>query len=226
MNDAPESPGPSIDAVPTRYGDTTFRSRLEADWAATLDNYDIQWQYEPETITLDSGALYIPDFWLPELGTWIEVKGPGVPRTEKAKELAQARACRCEVNCVCRWPGGEFLLIGRPSLASDRTEIGHRPRSGYANWETPFGPSTYFVKCPGCTRAQWTTLGRPWRCRTCRASLEKEQLHRPVDRFVRFINSASSVGSLFAMPDLGEPFTAAELGLDEEADDNFFHAGF
>ncbi|MGW1364947.1 hypothetical protein ACWCQP_47070 [Streptomyces chartreusis] len=219
MLDDPSGPGPSIDAVPTRYGDTTFRSRLEADWAATLDSNGIIWQYEPETITLDSGTLYIPDFWLPELGTWIEVKGPGVPRAEKTKELAQNRACHCPATCTCQWPGGEFVLIGRPALASDWTEPGHRPRGGYANWETPFGPSTYFVQCPACARAQWTTLRRPWRCRACRALLEKERVHRPVDRFMRFLEATSGVGALFAMPDLGEPFTDAELGLVEEADD-------
>ncbi|MDX3574238.1 hypothetical protein [Streptomyces sp. ID05-47C] len=63
----PDSPGPSMDSVPTRYGDTTFRSRLEADWAATLDSNNIRWEYEPDTITLDSGTLYVRDFWLPEL---------------------------------------------------------------------------------------------------------------------------------------------------------------
>jgi hypothetical protein len=219
IND-PHGSGPSVDAVPTRYGDTTFRSRLEADWAATLDSHGIQWQYEPETITLASGTRYIPDFWLPELGTWIEAKGPGVPRTEKTKELAQTRACQCETACTCQWPGGEFVLIGRPPLASNRTETGHRPRYGYANWETPFGPSTYFVNCPACARAQWTTLRRPWRCRTCHALLEKQPVHRPVDRVVRFIETTSGVGSLFAMPDLGEPFTDEELDLVEEPEND------
>ncbi|MFI6948228.1 hypothetical protein [Streptomyces sp. NPDC050422] len=216
MKNSPDNPGTSIEAVPTRYGDTTFRSRLEADWAATLDSNGIRWQYEPETITLDSGTLYIPDFWLPELGTWVEAKGPGIPRTEKTKELARTRACQGESPCTCRWSGGEFVLIGRPSLDSDRTEPGHRPRWGYANWETPFGPSTYFVSCPACTRAQWTTLRRPWRCRACRTTLEAAQLHRPVDRFVRFV-STTNIG-LFSMPDLGEPFTDAELGIEEESD--------
>ncbi|MFC8291117.1 hypothetical protein ACFUJ0_00720 [Streptomyces sp. NPDC057242] len=217
INEA-DSPSPSIDAVPTCYGDTTFRSRLEADWAATLDGNGVAWQYEPETITLASGALYLPDFWLPELGTWIEVKGPGIPRTEKTEELARTRTCRCEGTCTCRWPGGEFVLIGRPALASPWTETGHRPRRGYANWETPFGPSAYFVTCPGCARAQWTTLRRPWRCRACRTTLEREQLHRPVDRIVRFVESTG--GGLFSMPDLGEPFTDAELGLEEEYDED------
>ncbi len=57
-----------IDAIPTIYAGTNFRSRLEADWARTLDGLGIVWKYEPELITLPSGAQYLPDFWLPEIG--------------------------------------------------------------------------------------------------------------------------------------------------------------
>ncbi|WP_411139189.1 hypothetical protein [Streptomyces sp. C10] len=57
-----------IEAVPTEYGGATFRSRLEADWAQTLNGARIKWRYEPETITLPSGGVYIPDSWLPEIG--------------------------------------------------------------------------------------------------------------------------------------------------------------
>ncbi|MEU4730733.1 hypothetical protein [Streptomyces sp. NPDC023588] len=212
-----DTTGPVIEAVPTQYSGTTFRSRLEADWAATLDSNGIRWEYEPERMTLASGTVYIPDFWLPELGTWIEVKGPGIPRVEKTQELARTRACRCEKSCSCQWPDGEFVLIGKPPLEASWRDPRHRSRHGYADWSTPFGPSTYFVTCPGCTRSQWTTLRRPWRCRACASLLEKQQVHRPVDRAVRF--RASSVGGLFAMPDLGEPFTDEELGLVSELDD-------
>lgn len=72
-----ESPGDGhIEAVPTEYAGTTFRSRLEADWAKTLNGARIKWRYEPEAITLSSGNVYIPDFWLPEIGVWLEVRGP------------------------------------------------------------------------------------------------------------------------------------------------------
>ncbi|MFF5962110.1 hypothetical protein [Streptomyces luteogriseus] len=76
------------------------------------------------------------------------------------------------------------------------------------------------MTCPACTRAQWTTLKRPWRCRACRALLEKEQVHRPVDQFVRFIETTTRTG-LFAMPDLGEPLTDAELGLTDGPEDDW-----
>lgn len=209
---------PNINAVPTTYNGTHFRSRLEANWATTLDANAIQWTYEPETIALPSGTVYIPDFWLPELGTWIEVKGPGVPRVEKTLELAKIRACHCDNDCTCPWSGGELVILGRTSLPRDPAAPGHQPACGYANWETPFGPSAYYVNCPGCGRTQWITLRRPWNCRACRRQLEAESVHRPIDRRLRFIEGTTEVGSLFAMPDLGEPFAALDYAAPGEQD--------
>lgn len=209
---------PTIEAVPTEYDGITFRSRLEADWAATLVANRIEWTYEPETITLPSGAVYIPDFWLPELGTWIEVKGQGIPRVEKTIELAKTRACQCADECTCQWPGGELVILGRASIGAAPGQRGYRPPAGYANWETPHGPSAYCITCPGCTRIQWITLRRPWRCRACRRGLEKQSAHRALDRELRFTEGGGGIGSAFAMPDLGGPFTAADYGLPEERD--------
>jgi hypothetical protein len=59
----------------------------------------------------------------------------------------------------------------------------------------------------------------PWRCRACQALLERQQVHWPVDRFVPFVEASTRTG-LFAMPDLGEPFTDAELGLAEGSEDD------
>lgn len=75
-------------AVPQTYAGVRFRSTLEADWAATLDHAGLTWSYEPEAVQLPSGTLYRPDFWLPQLECWMEVKGPGVPGMEKTIELA------------------------------------------------------------------------------------------------------------------------------------------
>ncbi|MEW2290476.1 hypothetical protein [Streptomyces sp. NPDC047841] len=36
-----------LDAVPTIYAGTRFRSRLEADWAVTLNDLGISWSTSP-----------------------------------------------------------------------------------------------------------------------------------------------------------------------------------
>lgn len=35
----------------------------------------MRWEYEKEGYRLSNGEWYLPDFWLPELRTWVEVKG-------------------------------------------------------------------------------------------------------------------------------------------------------
>lgn len=175
----------TIDAVPTLYGGTTFRSRLEAEWAETLSINGIVWQYEPQTLTLPSGTTYIPDFWLPTLGTWIEVKGPGIPRVEKAYELGRDRSCDCSGKCTCRWLGGELVLIGREPLRDDGLR---RTRHGYTNWDTAYGPSAYFVTCVGCAQSQWTRISRRLPCRACGfpMHIDDTALLRAADKRLRF----------------------------------------
>lgn len=68
-----------ISAIQTRYAGCHFRSRLEARWAVFFDALNIPWQYEPEGFSRrsreDELVTYLPDFYLPETGTWVEVKG-------------------------------------------------------------------------------------------------------------------------------------------------------
>lgn len=59
----------------TYYKEIKFRSSLETNWAYILDKLNIEWKYEPKRFRLKNGEVYIPDFYLPELKTWIEVKG-------------------------------------------------------------------------------------------------------------------------------------------------------
>jgi hypothetical protein len=79
------NPTSGVQSIPTSYRGVSFRSRLEATWAYNLDAWGISWSYEPEGFTLPSGARYLPDFWLPDIRTWLEVKGPGVGGLEKTE---------------------------------------------------------------------------------------------------------------------------------------------
>lgn len=64
-----------IFAIPTHYNGTEFKSRFESDVAKWMDDCKIKWEYEPRSFLLKSGRHYMPDFWLPQLEQWIEVKG-------------------------------------------------------------------------------------------------------------------------------------------------------
>jgi len=77
-----------IKPIPTEYMGTWFRSRLEARWAMLLDDKKIRWAYEVEGYELPSGEWYLPDFWLPEIHTFLEVKGPMQQGIEKLRKFA------------------------------------------------------------------------------------------------------------------------------------------
>jgi hypothetical protein len=66
------------ESVETDYAGYRFRSRLEARWAVFLDAAGIRWEYEPEQYLVSYRhrvRKWIPDFELPALGQFVEVKG-------------------------------------------------------------------------------------------------------------------------------------------------------
>ena len=74
-----------IRPIETIYKGYRFRSRLEARWAVFFDTAGIEYQYEPEGYVLPDGSMYLPDFYLPNVGgrahnmdkkgLYVEVKG-------------------------------------------------------------------------------------------------------------------------------------------------------
>lgn len=74
----------TIKAIETHYNGYRFRSRLEARWAVFFDALGIKYQYEPQGFDMD-GVRYLPDFWLPDMGYWVEIKGVTAGPDERAK---------------------------------------------------------------------------------------------------------------------------------------------
>lgn len=61
--------------IETFYGGCRFRSRLEARWAVFFTRLGLDWEYEPQGFRVGPKNLpYLPDFHLPQLGLWLEVK--------------------------------------------------------------------------------------------------------------------------------------------------------
>lgn len=75
--------------IQTRAYGRRFRSRTEARWAVAFTEASIAWEYELEGYHLPHGP-YLPDFWLPQVRMWAEVKGEGFSLEElhKAHDLA------------------------------------------------------------------------------------------------------------------------------------------
>jgi len=105
----------NMKSVETVYNGTTFRSRLEANWAACFDIYRWQWTYEP--FDLDG---WFPDFLLksedPERpDVFVEVK----PLTSFCEETAQKIQEALEKTNNHRVPA---LLVGTEPFWSEEGE--------------------------------------------------------------------------------------------------------
>lgn len=147
-------------SLPTYYKGITFRSRLEARWAIVFDQLGIRWEYEPEAFQIDhyeSSFGYLPDFYIPELDCFVEVKGH-LTDTEYVRLMQIAQAITAPHGGHGYEGGGKpFIVVGNlgdgdffptpNSLFADRGEISccfaceafifHNPGLGFAN--TSFG---------------------------------------------------------------------------------------
>lgn len=136
-----------IAAQPVIYKGTRFRSSLEARWAAIFDVLDwaypdedrrrwlYTWQYEPQGFLLPSCGVegcnkhperpYLPDFYLPYLGLWVEVKGPvsalDLTLMEWANHCLRSWKQGSSEFCFDGTGCGGLLLLGSP--AQDRAPV-------------------------------------------------------------------------------------------------------
>lgn len=125
-------------AIETEYRGFRFRSRTEARYAVLFDAAGIDWQYEVEGFHLN-GARYLPDFFLPELKIYVEVR----PTREAAEQavpllLALKEASGCNV----------MFGIGTPAVEP--------PDNFFWCWRRTDGsPALYRAnpaQCPFCNR--------------------------------------------------------------------------
>lgn len=117
----------TIKALETRYAGCRFRSRLEARWAVFLNELGIAWEYEPQGFEVtrrisnpwneDDTFRYLPDFWLPDLGIWFEVKGELNP-SEALRLLDAAAALSSNNGGGCHDSGGHDLAVAGPLTSS------------------------------------------------------------------------------------------------------------
>ena len=92
-----------IYAKPTLYRGILFRSRLEARWAVLMDSIGIKFEYEAKQFQLEDGQ-YLPDFWLPDIGAWLELKpgtvtGPTIDERRKAQAVSDIDHKPCFIAC-------------------------------------------------------------------------------------------------------------------------------
>jgi hypothetical protein len=138
-----------IKVIQTRYKGYHFRSRLEARWAVFFDVAKIKWEYEPEGYVVD-GTPYLPDFYLPELCCYFEVKGQPEYDLNFLRRFADEIGCRVVVaegqipdpdEWSCLDTIGLQVLRPRHAKASD----------DYTD-DVAWGYKDMFLRCDSCGR--------------------------------------------------------------------------
>ncbi len=148
-----------IAAVSTHYGPLKLRSRTEARWAVFLDAAGIRYQYEFEGYSLRDG-YYLPDFWLPDLSVFLEIKGVEPTEAEVAKCAQLADLVECTTLLAVGPPEEKATLrLFAPGMgeAPDRYVFA---RDRFTEW------GFWLVALPDDTKTLWigpTTTMSGWR---------------------------------------------------------------
>ena len=162
----------SITPIQTHYAGFHFRSRLEARWAVFFQEMGIRFDYEPDGFRLGDRA-YLPDFWLPDIGCWIEIKG--IQPTEDEQGLVSRLAMETgkpaylffgslqEQIGATEHPQGESaysFIPGAATLPNGEMTVWSDHCQGWAQCTTCrvkgityMGRTDYLVHTPGCSMA-------------------------------------------------------------------------
>lgn len=133
-----------LKAIETYYNGYKFRSRLEARWAVFFDAMGWRYQYEPEGFVLPNGVYYLPDFYLPDLNWWFEIKGkyPTAEEIEHALHFYNAGMQYCILYGSCA--EGEHGAYWLP-MAEDYEQETDKDSLGSFGWCRKCEQGLWFV---------------------------------------------------------------------------------
>ncbi len=142
------------------YRGVTFRSTIEARWAAFMTLIGVEYEYEPDRYDVGLPERYVPDFWLPALGCFLEIKhhGSGDP----SPTLTECLYARALAQTTGRWVYVFFGPLAKSQLRRG-SAYGFAP---HADGRTRM--QRWWSRCPLCSSVDITdgggTLGQRCGC--------------------------------------------------------------
>lgn len=139
-----------IQAIETIYKGYRFRSRSEARWAVFFDALGIKYIYEPEGYVFEDGTKYLPDFYLPKVNMFFEVKGLELSKEDELK-----------INKLIRY--------SRKNVAIGYSDLSFQATSFYGDdaIELDDKEESMLIRCYSCNEYQFIGETGSWDCRGC-----------------------------------------------------------
>lgn len=170
-------------------GNMKMRSSWEIEVACWLDKLGLNWLYEPKTF-LTSKGKYTPDFYLPEFGCYVEVKGavwPGWKKRVGAFKNEYSSETLFEIYDVGLF--GKMLLSQRileKTLGHDVTKMDDKQRIEYFRDQMLM----FYAELAEMLQ-EW-----PWKTHKTYTTLEVNRekfLEEAVDCFVFLLNATAAL---------------------------------
>lgn len=145
----------NLKPIPTSYLGYHFRSRLEARWGVFFNSLKVRFLYEFEGYELD-GYRYLPDFYLPELDCYVEIKG------DKPKDIERLLAyllCKYARKPVHIFSGPVPLPSIRDWSKDNFSIFTFLPNSNNGNTGS-YSREIYAInECPVCKKVNFSPNG-------------------------------------------------------------------
>lgn len=154
----------SIKAIRTEYNGTSFRSRLEARWAAMFDLAEWKWEYEPDD--LDG---YIPDFrlWL-RVPVYVEVKPVHWDESDSDSfimEQARTKIARSGLKGELLLLGSRIVKMSQDGFESPYQMLGSMMDIDPVTDEASPWCQAFAFRCDHCGRHSFANEQQSWHCR-------------------------------------------------------------
>lgn len=161
--------GVVIKAIETWYNNYHFRSRLEARWAVFFDTLGVEYRYEMEGYRSEDWKYsYLPDFYLPQLKAWVEIKPLHSDRRgiEKALILASENhehVIVCEGDCWNSANLRAMLQLNNVSVhhSDERADFWNKCQKHCAQSPVTFALCGSWVLCGHCQKLALVSFNDP-----------------------------------------------------------------
>lgn len=139
----------------TKYGDDLYNSKTEAQWAVFFDCLGIEYIYEPRCAEVETGCRVVrhkPDFLLPELSKYVEIKPSKPLGIENTKAAARSKDI------------GDIIVLFNLNPPSEKLENGW-----LFSWDEPYPlpilyEGIYWCECPKCGHIDLEEYGELTSC--------------------------------------------------------------